>query len=55
MRKTFICKESGCTEQVIYEENPIPAYRTQPPKRVYLTCSKGHTHPYDLSDEVFSL
>lgn len=46
MRKEFPCKEPGCKEKVVYEEDRIPAYKVT--NVVYLTCPRGHTHSYEM-------
>jgi len=47
MSKEFPCKEPGCTQTVVYEPDPIPAYAKEV-KIVYLTCSNGHTYAYEV-------
>jgi hypothetical protein len=56
MSEQFKCKEPGCNEQVIFEYSPVEGtLRIEHPVRlkesevvVYLTCGKGHTHPYKV-------
>ena len=48
------CKEKNCPEKVVYEPddpgNEIPAMRVPQKITIYLTCPKGHIHPYEVSE-----
>ncbi len=55
MSQTLKCKELNCKETIDYTPDRVIAFikRTTSKKRpknkkVYLTCSKGHTHPYTV-------
>ena len=59
MSQNFQCKESGCTRSVNYVADNLIAFkkvtaivkpksRKSNTKTVYLTCGKGHTHPYTV-------
>jgi hypothetical protein len=51
-RVEFACRESACTEHVVYERQELPglAYdRSGGPKTVYLECPLGHIHSYQLN------
>ncbi len=49
---SLTCKENGCSEKVIYEQIVVKAFtqkrEASTPKIVYLSCSKGHIHPYEV-------
>jgi hypothetical protein len=51
----FECREPGCAESVVYKRKIVLGlgrYRRQNEPRtkiIYLTCSRGHTHRYELS------
>ena len=49
--QVFDCKE-GCGETVQYQRKIVKGVRDvdddKKTKTVYLTCSKGHTHAYQL-------
>jgi hypothetical protein len=45
------CKEPGCESTVTYVRIVVEGARlenTSATKVVYLTCSKGHVHAYDV-------
>jgi|WetSurMetagenome_2_1015567.scaffolds.fasta_scaffold78526_5 hypothetical protein len=52
--KEFSCSEPGCDQHVLYEgRDPIPGLfemmaTSKETVVVYLTCPKGHTHPYTV-------
>ena len=54
MSQEFSCREPNCSEKVYYERKVLPAgvelgISSQDKKVVYLTCARGHTHPYEVS------
>ena len=48
----FKCKRRNCSENVSYERQIVlglvTAVKEETAKTVYLTCAKGHTHPYEV-------
>ncbi len=54
MAQEFQCKELGCSEKVIYERQTVRGVREISSKAdggtevVYLTCARGHCHPYKV-------
>jgi len=53
--KQFACLETGCTEQVEYEPEIVVGLAEgevnvadSEANIVYLTCPKGHVHPYNV-------
>jgi len=51
----FPCKRAGCTETVRYVPMKVPGALKDNKQRerrstvVYLRCSNGHVHPYEVS------
>lgn len=57
------CKEVGCDGEVEYEREPVAGgvfmkqddtaqAELNTKKVVYLTCSKGHVHPYTIQGKA---
>ena len=49
--QTFKCKNPSCKEVVKYLKKSTGGYtlKANVPKRVYLTCEKGHCYPYEVN------
>lgn len=57
MNQQYSCKEPYCDQKLQYEREVVKGnfevlevLREQKPRIVYLTCPKGHTHPYQITN-----
>lgn len=52
---TFACKQPGCPLDVTWDNELVPMARPREElgsgRRIYLTCSDGHTHAYEVGTD----